>query len=285
MTLFSFTNEIINKAESFAFHGKPLPEILTTLRKLSLEDFGLLMISMPNETYPHLSKVLPRMAPEDVQLGMTGATGVTLFAQTAAFARVVETAIARHTNRTIKGATILDLGVGYGRNIRSMLYFTNPDNLWGLDPWPQALEHSTKAGVPGHLVLSEPIPVDLPVDGTRFDLAISFSVFTHLSEEAATAALRAVRKVIKSDGLYVLTIRPIEFWRLPWGTATPEQIIQAEADHKNHGFAFLPHSWSDGSYGDASIDLKFFNREGWEMLEYDTSTLDPYQLSVILRPV
>lgn len=285
MTLFSFTNEIINKAESFAFHGKPLPEVLAVLRKLSLEDFGLLLISMPNDTYPHLSKVLPHMAPEDVQLGMTGESGVKLFAQTAAFARVVETAIARHTNRTIRGATILDLGVGYGRNIRSMLYFTDPDKLWGLDPWPQALEHSTKAGVPGHLVLSEPIPVDLPVDGTRFDLAISFSVFTHLSEEAATAALKAVRKVIKSDGLYILTIRPIEFWNLTGGAFTPEQAKQAKEDHNSKGFAFLPAEWSDGSYGDTSINLKFFNREGWEMLEYDTSTLDPYQLSVILRPI
>ncbi len=181
MTLFSLARAHVASAEALAFRGEPLVEILKVLRNLSFEDFGLLLISMPNDSYPSLSKVLPRMAPYEVQVGMTGASGVTLFAQTVAFARIVEIAVSRHSNRTLKDATILDLGVGWGRNIRSMLYFIDPDNLWGVDPWVHSLEHSKVAGIPAHLVLSDPRPVDLPVENTRFDLAISFSVFTHLS--------------------------------------------------------------------------------------------------------
>jgi SAM-dependent methyltransferase len=102
------------------------------------------------------------------------------------------------------------------------------------------------------------MPVDLPVEGTHFDLAISFSVFTHLSPAAATAALRAVRKVIKPDGVFVCTIRPIEFWHLTGQSFTPAQAKQALHDHNSKGYAFLPAGYSDGSYGDASIDPAFF---------------------------
>ena len=239
---------------------------------------------MPNDAYPNLSKVLPRMAPDEVQVGMTGSSGATLFAQTVAFARIVEIAVLRHCNRTLQAATILDLGVGYGRNIRSMLYFTDPDNLWGVDPWAGSLEHSKVLGIPAHLVLSDPMPVDLPVGVTRFDLAISFSVFTHISPAAATAALRAVRKVIKRDGVFVCTIRPIEFWHLTGQSFTPEQAKQALHDHNSKGYAFLPAEWSDGSYGDASINPAFFNREGWKVVGYETSLCDPYQVSLVLKP-
>jgi len=284
MTLFSLAKAHVTRAEALAFRGEPLVEVLKVLRNLSFEDFGLLLISMPNDGYPNLSGVLPRMAPDEVQVRWTGASGVTLFAQTAAFARIVEIAVSRHSNRTLKDATILDLGVGYGRNIRSMLYFTDPDNLWGVDPWVHSLELSKVAGVPAHLVLSDPMAVDLPVRDTRFDVAISFSVFTHLSPAATTAALRAVRKIIKPDGVFVCTIRPIEFWHLRSQSFTPEQARQALHDHNSSGYAFLPAEWSDGSYGDASINPAFFNREGWKVVGYETSLCDLYQVALVLKP-
>jgi SAM-dependent methyltransferase len=285
MTLFALAEKILAQSESLAREGSPLVDILEALRSLSLEDFGLFLISLPNNDYPNLSGMLPRMAPDEVQVGMTGSSGLALFAQTASFARILETAVSRHTNRNIRKATILDLGVGYGRNIRSMLYFSDPDKLWGLDPWPQALEHSRVAGIPAHLKLSDTMPVNLPVGDTRFDLAFSFSVFTHLSPTATIAAMKAVRKVIKPGGIFVCTIRPIEFWKLTEGSFTFEQGKQAIHDHKTSGYAFIPASWSDGSYGDASIDPVFFNQEGWEVASYETSLSDPYQVSIVLKPV
>lgn len=283
--LFSHAQPILEHAELLARNGKSLENILKALRGLSLEDFGLLLISMPNSRYPSLSKVLPKMADVAIQQQWTGFTGLELFAQTAAFARQLETAFVRFVGRSLQGSTILDLGVGYGRNMRSMLYYSDPDNLWGLDPWQSSLDLAINDGVLAHLVRSDPIPETLAVKGTKFDLAFAFSVFTHLSQEAVIAALKAVRKSIKPDGIFVCTVRPIEYWSVKGQLFTPEQSKQAIDDHREHGFGFYAHEWSDGSYGDTSIDLRFFERDGWTVAGYDTTVSDTYQIAIILKAV
>jgi Methyltransferase domain len=284
-SLFSHTRPILKQAELLAEQNKPLEVMLDVLRKLSLEDFGLLLISMPNSRYPSLSKVLPKMADAAIQQQWTGITGLELFSQTAAFARQLETAFVRFVGRPLQGSNILDLGVGYGRNMRSMLYYSNPDKLWGVDPWQSSLDLSINDGVLAHLVRSDPIPETLPVKGTKFDLAFAFSVFTHLSQEAVIGALKAVRKSIEPDGIFVCTIRPIEYWSVKGQLFTPEQSKQAIDDHREHGFGFYAHEWSDGSYGDTSIDLRFFERDGWTVAGYDTTVSDTYQIAVILKAV
>lgn len=285
MKLFSFTDDTLARAEAKAQSGENISSILETLRELSLEDFGLLMISIPNRDYPNLSKVLPQMASIAIQQQWTGYSGLELFAQTAAFARQLECAFVRLTTRPLQGSTILDLGVGYGRNLRSMLYFSNPEELWGVDPWQGSLDLSVNDGVLGNLRLSSPMPESLPVDGCKFDLAYAFSVFTHTSMAATVCALQAVRKAIKSDGVFVCTVRPIEYWSVPGQLFSQSQGEQYARDHLTNGYGFYAHTWSDGSYGDASIAPEFFNREGWKLVGYDNTLSDRYQVALILTPV
>ncbi|TCF98175.1 hypothetical protein BZM26_27090 [Paraburkholderia strydomiana] len=65
-----------------------------------------------------------------------------------------------------------------------------------------------------NIALSECLPTDLPFANCKFNLIYAFSVFTHLSERAATAALTACRKHIYEDGLMaitIVTVRPRPF--------------------------------------------------------------------------
>ncbi|RWP88370.1 MAG: class I SAM-dependent methyltransferase [Mesorhizobium sp.] len=272
------------EAESVAARTNDPDQVLTALRKLGLDDFGLLMISLPDVKYPALSKVLPRMASAEIQKTWTGASGVDLLKQTLAFTRIVENAYVRHQKRSLHDATIMDFGCGYGRILRMMYYYSNPDRIWGVDAWDKSLATSREAGMLGHLVQSERSPVSLPVGDTKFDLAFSLSVFTHLAPRSAELCLKAVRRHMQDGGLFILTIRPVEFW--PYidkvrGTNVSADMIAA---HNTSGIAYSPHSGVEGeTYGDTSLTFDFFQRDGWQFLGYDRSIYDSFQTSVILR--
>src|SRR5689334_7063890 len=88
---------------------------LKVLRQLGIDDFGHVLMCMPDKNYPKLSRLLPRMASEEVQQSWTGCTGVTLLGQTCAFVRSVAYHYLKVTGMSLEGASILDYGCGYGR--------------------------------------------------------------------------------------------------------------------------------------------------------------------------
>ncbi|MER9397244.1 class I SAM-dependent methyltransferase [Mesorhizobium sp. M0615] len=272
------------EAEASAASTNDPGQAFVALRRLSLDDFGLFMISLPNLSYPALSSILPKMASPEIQTTWTGASGVELLKQTLAFTRIVDSSILRYTNRTLHGASILDFGCGYGRIIRMMYYYTEPDHIWGVDAWEQSLSSSREAGVLGHLVQSDRVPDSLPVGETKFDLAFAFSVFTHLAPKTADTCLKAVRKHVKDGGLFILTIRPVEFWPFIDATRKTNDSERLVAAHNETGIAYLPHGGVEGeTYGDTSLTFDFFKKDGWDFLGYDRSIMDAFQISIILQ--
>jgi SAM-dependent methyltransferase len=173
------------EAEAVAASTTDSALALLSLRKLGLDNYGLFMISLPNPHYPALSKILPRMSSHEVQKTWTGASGVELLKQTLAFTRIVENTFVRHMGRTLHDASILDFGCGYGRILRMMYHYSNPDQIWGVDPWDMSIATCKDDGVLGHLAQSERVPESLPAGETKFDLAFAFSVFTHLAPHVA----------------------------------------------------------------------------------------------------
>ncbi|WP_102960710.1 class I SAM-dependent methyltransferase [Mangrovicella endophytica] len=261
-------------------------EILGKLRALSLDDFGRLMFSLPDPALPKISAKLPAMAPETVQKSWTGASGHELLRQTLAFTKQLETNVVRHRRRPLQDLRVLDFGCGYGRFIRMLYYYTSPSRIWGLDAWDRSLATCYEANVLANLAQSDRVPTSLPVNDVKFDLGFAFSVFTHLSPSTAVSALAAIRKSIEVGGLFIATIRPVEFW--PFidknrGTTHSERLM---AEHRDHGYAYLPHNGPEGeTYGDFSTTPAFFDRPGWEVLGYDSTVMDEFQTSVILRAV
>ena len=141
--LLEFTRPFIQEAETVAAGGD-VNAVLASLRKLSLDDFGLLLLSMPNPDYPNLSKVLPRMASDEVQQNWTGACGQPLLQQSLDFVRSVRTEFTGAKGKPLEDAKILDYGCGYGRLLRLMMRFASVDNLVGCDPWDESIRISGK---------------------------------------------------------------------------------------------------------------------------------------------
>jgi SAM-dependent methyltransferase len=291
--MFSYTRDIILAADQAVSTGEA-DEGLRRLRDLCLDDFGQVLLGLPDDSLPNLSAVFPRMASDDVQKSWTGNSGLPLLQQTTSFVRSVAHNCQNLLGHGINGRTILDFGCGYGRIIRLMYYYSSPARIWGLDPCEGAIELCRADGLLGQLAVSDYLPKAIPVGDASFDLIYSFSVFTHLSERAATLALTTLRRYVAPGGLFVITIRPKEYWdELGRAVARGNPIDRDElvARHEKSGFAFHPHAEEaiiDGEviYGDTSLSFEWIEQhaEGWNMVGYDRNLTDPLQLLVYLVP-
>lgn len=259
------------------------------LRKLGLDDFGEVLMSMPNPFYPKLSTLLPAMSEASVQMNWTGNSGLGLLKQTCVFVRTMSYAYAKITGRTLNDTKVLDYGCGYGRIARLMYYFTGESTLFGVDPWDESIRLCHAAGLRTNFSVSDYLPKSLPVAPRDFDLIYAFSVFTHLSERATLAALGALRKHIAQNGVLVITIRPVEYWQHDPHTEAKEKVRFAEL-HRSKGFAFKPHNRSavdgDITYGDTSMTLEWLaaNAPDWRLAFADRSLEDPFQRYIFLKP-
>jgi SAM-dependent methyltransferase len=288
--LLSEDQNAIAAAEKIAAGGASVDAVLASLRRdLSLDAFGMLMISLPRNDLPALSKLLPRMASEEAQRNFTGNAGLTLLTQTVSFVRALAYNYAAIRNRSLSGARILDYGCGYGRITRLTYYYSDPAKIWAVDPWDVAIGLCQDAGLLGNLGQSDYLPKSLPAPEGGIDVMFAFSVFTHTSRSATDAALGALRRHIAKDGLLAITIRSPEYWR-----ANPDYAADAalyEARHAQEGFAFAPHGRDtvegEATYGDTSMTLAFLaaNYPDWKIVGTDWSLADTYQRYVFLQPV
>jgi len=278
--------EIVADANRYAASGKHR-KALSTLRRLPLESFCELLLEIPASA-PALKTLLPSMASDESQLHWTGASGRILMTQSVDFLRSLDQASRQYRRRGISG-NVLDYGCGWGRLLRILLWYVNPDHIYGADPWNQSLEMCHRHNCPGHLAPCDYIPTALPFT-EAFDVVYAFSVFTHLSERTADAVLSVLRKRIRKRGILAITIRPSTYWdyHLAWPDGfTKEAIVKR---HEETGFAFVPHELEpvdgDITYGDTSMTLDFIGRRWpqWKIAGTTQNANDPLQIIVFLVP-
>jgi SAM-dependent methyltransferase len=286
--MLAYTKTIVKSADALAAVGSA-NDVLAKLRELALGDFGELMWSLPNPEYANLSAILPTMADAQVQLSWTGMQGAQLLVQTYDFVSRVDYHYKNIAKGDIKKSSILDFGCGYGRLFRFMYYFTDPENIWGVDPWDESIRICNDNRLLGNYLISDYLPENLPVGDRVFDLIYAFSVFTHTSERVTKLALKTLRDYVAPTGLCAITIRPREFWSRDPGYKPAAAVF--ERTHDVTGFAFAPHQRApvdgDITYGDTSMTFDWIERHapGWEIAGHDRSLNDPYQIVVFLRPI
>ena len=256
-------------------------EVPTLLEKISLEDWGQLLLDIPAEC-PNLSARFPSMPPAHVQVSWTGSHGSTLLAESVRFTRWLVTEYEEVTRELIRDATILDFGCGWGRLMRLLYKYADAEYLYGLDPWDESIRICREHGVLGHLAISDYVPKTLPF-AQPFDLIYAFSVFTHLSERTTRVVLETLRKYIADGGALAITIRPAAYWQY---SGNEEMIVE----HDRRGFAFVPHQRApidgDITYGDTSMTVDYLAREFpfWRIVRTRTSAEDPFQTFLLLLP-
>ena len=277
---------ILENAENLAIKSSSIEEIFKTLRQLPIDDFGFFLRTMPNSNYPNLSLVLPKNISSEVQKMWNGSSDDTLYLQTASFVKVISYNYHLYKKKGLVNSKIMDFGVGWGRFFRMFYYWSDPKHLWGVDAWQRSLDLCLKNNLPGNFILSDPKPKSLNIKGIKFDLIVSFSVFTHLEPATASTCLETLRKYVADDGLLIITIRPIEFWKFIDNVRKTNNAAKLEEEYHINGFSYYPHLGSEGdNYGDSCFSLKFFETKDWSLVGIDRSINDLYQLVCILKPI
>lgn len=272
--------ETINFIQNVDNSNPTISDALASLRTMVLDEFGELLLNIPDSRFPNLSNLLPRSTPDEVQEQWTGSSGVTLLKQSTAFINFAVTNFQDITSRQISAAKVLDFGCGWGRLLRLMMFFTDPQNLYGCDPWEASLAHVRRTGLPATLAKSEVRPENLPFKGIKFDLIYAFSIFTHLPEDIALQCLSAMRKSINEDGLLIFTVRPASIWHDRKHPLADEM----KKRHYNEGFVFEC-NLNNSDYGISSISREYIRKlPSWRLERIGLSMSDSQQVLVCLRP-
>jgi SAM-dependent methyltransferase len=250
----SFAIRTVETAEAAAQRGD-VSAIYDVLHEITLADFCELLLGVPAQ-YPALAKVVPRLPSEAEQKRWVGDAGRHLMDRSCNITRLFDALSWRVTGRSLREHTILDYGCGWGRLLRMMWWASHPRRVYGIDPLVESLDACRKCGITEQIELCEQVPSSLPYRGVQFSFAFSFSVFTHIPEHVAQSILSAVRDRLDRDGIFVVTVRSVDFWkvrRAAWGNERVDSLCR---QHLCDGYAFVPLSLSgndDGSlYGDTT---------------------------------
>lgn len=172
------------------------------------DDFWLWCFTEGYRTDERLRALLPGFPPEDVQCRFTGAAGDQTMREAFAFYALVKSLERQHGRHPLQ--SVLEFGCGWGRVIRLFTRDIEPDRLWGVDCMSAAIDICRETNPFNRFELIDPFPpATLPSD--TFDLVYAYSVFSHLSEPAHLAWLAEFRRILKPDGLLIVTTRPREF--------------------------------------------------------------------------
>jgi SAM-dependent methyltransferase len=157
---------------------------------------------------PRLVEILPAFPSQDVQCRFTGASGDDTMREAFGFYSLVRRIARQHRQQPV--TAILEFGCGWGRMIRLFLRDVEPQNLWGIDCMPAAIEICQSTNPYCRFQLVEPLPPS-PIGQQTFDLVYAYSVFSHLSEDAHERWLGEFTRILRPGGLLVATTRPREF--------------------------------------------------------------------------
>jgi 2-polyprenyl-3-methyl-5-hydroxy-6-metoxy-1,4-benzoquinol methylase len=278
-----FEEELVSIEDSLRSSSHPdIPELF---RKIPLEEFGRLLLDIPDK-YLRMKTWFPSMASDEVQDLWTGSHGENLLQQSAAFVRSMIAGYTDISRKAIRDACILDFGCGWGRIIRLLYKIVPVDSIYAVDSWDQSIEVCRQHRVRGHLALSDWVPRSLPFE-RKFNLIFAFSVFSHLSEKTCSVALSTLRRYIAQDGVLLITMRPKEYWQYHDGGVLAASMIKT---HDETGFAFTPHGRppidGDIPFGDTSMSLAYIeaNFRQWRILSVEWNKIDPLQILVFLGP-
>jgi SAM-dependent methyltransferase len=157
-----------------------------------------------------LRKVLPGLPDEEIQTAFVGAAGDVALGEGFKAYRLWKDLAAKFGRPLTAGSHVLDFGCGWGRVFRFFMRDVPRANLYGLDCMPFAIDLCKKTNPWGQFRLISPLPpCDLP--SNTFDLIYLYSVFSHLSEEAADLWLTEFNRIMRPGGVLIATTWPRDY--------------------------------------------------------------------------
>jgi SAM-dependent methyltransferase len=230
---------------------------------------------------------MPKFPRPEMQVTTTGRSGELAITQAAAFYEDAMTAIEGSGASITADWHVLDFGSGWGRISRMAMRDVPLDHIRGIDVDADFVGISNSLfGSSTTFATCEPFPPSKLGDDS-VDLVLSYSVFSHLSEAAATAWIREFSRVLRPGGFLVFTSRDQSFLDYALSLAnrmnevaddyhqmklarmfTPEEHVQVREafaagefiyqgnggggirDGSFYGEAFIPRAWVERTHGE-----------------------------------
>jgi SAM-dependent methyltransferase len=205
--------------------------------------------------------------------------------------------------------TILDFGTGWGRMARMFMKDIQPINIYGCDNDWGRITAARRCNPQINFIHSHPLPPS-PFRSDMFDYVVTYSVFSHLDEFAATKWIRDLARITRPLGLIVLTTEGAAFfdlcadarrrldngeqlddWKSALAKAFPD-LDKAKQDYENGQFIFSPTRGRPprltARYGDAAIPEGYVRR-AWTFLDLidfvDVPNRLPQAMIVLQKPL
>jgi ubiquinone/menaquinone biosynthesis C-methylase UbiE len=201
----------------------------------------------------------------------------------------------------IEHPTILDFGCGCGRMVRFLNNYSTSNTIHACDVNPDHVDWCRDNLHNVQLSQCDSLP-PLPYKDQMFNLIYGLSVFTHLSENNATKWLSELNRVLKPDGILMVTIHGLtalntinnstqhqEMFNLG-----PEVVTKTIEYFKEQPFVFFKYGQNTieiakagSEYGNTFIHpdyiYKYWSKEGFKVLEVIPGGLRGWQDIVILQ--
>lgn len=215
---------------------------------------------------------LPELAPDSMQAKYTGRSGRLTFEQAVGFWNVALRQ-AKAWRRFGPDSSLLDIGCGWGRMSATAMRDFAPERITSIDVQTESVDFCRRAGFVNVVKCEAGAPLPLP--DSSFDMAIAYSVFSHLNEETHWALLKEIRRVLKPGGVAVVTTRGRSIFTVlrndrAKGDRNPAFPDTEDAERRYDAGEFMfdgPHVGSElaGFYGEAAIPRQYAERE-WPKL-------------------
>lgn len=160
-----------------------------------------------------LRQRLPRLPDAETQIRFTGRAGDENLSQGFAAYTLFKTYLDDYVAETCEqvGTTeILDFGCGWGRILRFWLKDIPQDHIYGIDCLRAAIHIARDLNLGLEIRQCLAMPPTTFLNG-KFSLIYAFSVFSHLSEQAAGQWIDEFHRILKPKGVVCLTTRPRSF--------------------------------------------------------------------------
>ena len=207
---------------------------------------------------------LPAFPADEIQIRTVGSANGAALQEASHFYTFVKRVCAKHDVALAASSRVLDFGIGWGRIARFFLKDIEPDGLYGVDVDAELVQVCIDTEVPATIALVDPRG-SMPFQAAMFDVAMAYSVFTHLPEPIANNWLREISRVLTPGGLFVGTVQPPRTLEL-FKSVDPDDATQhfwhrrvaarirrhpeSSAVFADRGFAYLPSHetrWDDPS--------------------------------------
>jgi ubiquinone/menaquinone biosynthesis C-methylase UbiE len=153
---------------------------------------------------------LPGMPEERVQLQANGSSGDMVLRAALDIYMLFKRIFEENVGKFSACKNVLDFGCGWGRVIRFFLKDIEPKKLWGIDIYDKVIDICKETNEWCNFCLVNPFPPTSFSDD-MFDLVFSFSVFSHLSEDAHQKWLVEFSRILRPGGLLIATTRERDF--------------------------------------------------------------------------